>query len=273
MNTKDLYQVSEVARVCGVSRSTILRLEDKGLITPCYVAPDSGRRYYDIYDVAKINHIEHFKEMGLTVEEIATYYSSQEGELETLHRLEEKLYHFERSVEEMRLRIHRSEEMKVQFLSMSEEICLVKRGVGFRVDTFHETMKAAYRECVDRKIVFKRRPIFTEFECEDYLHGIVPSAPFAYTVCIPVKADKAPPDAVTYPACRALSVVYYGAYDRDKEAWLRLGEEVRARGLTPIGWPRSMAVVAAYSGREIDSTRWCTRVLVPIAEDIEDEEL
>lgn len=34
---------------------------------------EGGRRYYDNYDIAKINHVEHFKEMGMTTEEIQMY--------------------------------------------------------------------------------------------------------------------------------------------------------------------------------------------------------
>ena len=70
MDTKNLYQISEIAHTCNVSRSTILRMEEKGLLHPYYVSAESGRRYYDNYDIAKINHIEHFKEIGMTTEEI-----------------------------------------------------------------------------------------------------------------------------------------------------------------------------------------------------------
>ena len=44
---KKLFQITEAARACSLSRSTLLRLEEKGLLTPAYTAPDSGRRYYD----------------------------------------------------------------------------------------------------------------------------------------------------------------------------------------------------------------------------------
>ena len=31
--TKKLFQITEAARACGLSRSTLMRLEDKGLLT------------------------------------------------------------------------------------------------------------------------------------------------------------------------------------------------------------------------------------------------
>ena len=40
-----LFQITEAARACGLSRSTLMRMEEKGLLTPAHVAPESGRRY------------------------------------------------------------------------------------------------------------------------------------------------------------------------------------------------------------------------------------
>ena len=62
---KKLFQITEAARACSLSRSTLLRLEEKGLLTPAYTAPDSGRRYYDNHNVARILQIEKLKAMGL----------------------------------------------------------------------------------------------------------------------------------------------------------------------------------------------------------------
>ena len=59
-NTKDLFQIAEAAHACGLSRSTLMRMEEKGLLTPAYIAPESGRRYYDNFNVARILQIEKF---------------------------------------------------------------------------------------------------------------------------------------------------------------------------------------------------------------------
>lgn len=63
---KQLFQITEAAHTCGLSRSTLMRMEEKGLLMPAYTAPDSGRRYYDNHNVARILQIEKFKAMGLS---------------------------------------------------------------------------------------------------------------------------------------------------------------------------------------------------------------
>ena len=82
-NTKQFFQITEAARACGLSRSTLMRMEERGLLTPVFTAPDSGRRYYDNHNVARIMQIEKFKAMGLGSKEIADYFA-QGGEAEVL---------------------------------------------------------------------------------------------------------------------------------------------------------------------------------------------
>ncbi|MDO5574557.1 MAG: MerR family transcriptional regulator, partial [bacterium] len=75
-NTKDLFPITMAATACGVSRSTLMRLEEKGLLTPVYTAPDSGRRYYDNHNVSRILQIQRFQTMGFSTAEIYDYYAS-----------------------------------------------------------------------------------------------------------------------------------------------------------------------------------------------------
>ena len=96
IDTKKLFQITEAAHACGLSRSTLMRLEKKGLLKPAYIAPDSGRRYYDNHNVARILQIEKFKAMGFGTEEIAGYFV-RGGEAEGLLAvLEERLHSLQR---------------------------------------------------------------------------------------------------------------------------------------------------------------------------------
>ena len=51
-------------------------MEEKGLLTPAYISPTSGRRYYDNHNVARVLQIEKLKAMGLGTEEIVGYFAS-----------------------------------------------------------------------------------------------------------------------------------------------------------------------------------------------------
>ena len=87
-DTRPLFQITEAAHACGLSRSTLLCMEEKGLLAPAYIAPESGRRYYDNHNVARIMQIEKLKAMGLGTEEIAGYFASGGEVTELLAMLE-----------------------------------------------------------------------------------------------------------------------------------------------------------------------------------------
>ena len=41
---KGLFPITQAAAVCGLSRSTLMRMEGKGLLTPAYISESNGWR-------------------------------------------------------------------------------------------------------------------------------------------------------------------------------------------------------------------------------------
>lgn len=266
---KKLFQITEAARACSLSRSTLLRLEEKGLLTPAYTAPDSGRRYYDNHNVARIMQIEKLKAMGLDTEDIAAYFASGGEAAALLAVLEEHLREVARGVEELRLRAGTDTGMSVQVLTLPAVTCCRRLCEGHTIAEKYNAMYDFYGECVRRGYRLSDEPIFTVSQRQDFLNGYITDEPYPFWVCVPVRPEKAPKEAVTLPACRALSVLYYGSYAGADEAFLRLGREAKERGLTPAGDPRVLGIVAPYTGREIETKRYCSRLVLPVAEPVE----
>ena len=114
--------------------------------------------------------------------------------------------------------------------------------------------------------VLAREPLFLLHERIDYLEGRISKEPYPLYVCVPVRPESAPENAVRFPSCKVLSILGYGDYIRVDEAWLRLGREAKERGLVPAAWPRALAIVARYTGQEIDPGKYCSRIVMPVAE-------
>ena len=252
------------AHACGVSRSTLMRLEEKGLLTPAYIAPESGRRYYDNHNVARIVQIEKLKAMGLGTAEISSYFSCGGEVSEPLSVLENRLRDLRRSVEELRLRATEEQSISVQMMSLPAVTCLMRQCTRHTAIKKYADMYDFYSSCIRRGCVLSDEPFFTISNRTDYLEGHISSQPYPYTVCVPVRPESAPADAVVLPECRVLSVLYCGDYSGLNEAWLTLGHEVKARSLTPAGYPRGLGIVAPYTGREIETQRYCTRLVLPV---------
>mgnify|MGYP000587619637 FL=1 len=263
-DTKSLFQITEAAHACGVSRSTLMRMEEKGLLAPAYVAPESGRRYYDNHNIARVLQIEKFKSMGLGAQEIADYFV-RGGEVSGLLAvLEERLQELLQGVEELRLRAAEDSGTSVQIMYLPAVTCLTRQCKGHTIAEKYADMYDLYSQCIRRGCVLSDDPLFTISERTDYLEGYISDQPYPYTVCVPVQSESAPADAVVLPECRVLSVLYCGDYAGIDEAWLTLGRKVKAHNLTPAGFPRVLGIVAPYTGREIETRRYCSRLVLPV---------
>jgi DNA-binding transcriptional MerR regulator len=69
------YSISKLARMCGLSRSTLLYYDRVGLLRPCG-RTGSGYRYYTDHAQQRLERIRHFREGGLTLKEIRAVLSS-----------------------------------------------------------------------------------------------------------------------------------------------------------------------------------------------------
>lgn len=266
-NTKGLFPITQAANACGLSRSTLLRMEEKGLLTPAYADPNSGRRYYDNHNISRILQIQQFQSIGFDAEETAAYFAQGGKAEKLLTMLENKLNLLQRNVEEMRLRAMKAPDMSVQMMTLPETTCCVRRYIGLTVQEKYNAMYNFYHECIEHGCVLAQEPLFIVNERTDYLDGQISSEPYPFQVCVPVLSERAPADAVHFPFCKALSVLFYGDYDRLDEAWLRLGREAKERGLAPAAFPRGIGIVAPYTGQEIEPGRYCSRIVMPVEEE------
>ena len=261
---KKFFQITEAAHACGLSRSTLMRMEEKGLLTPAYIAQDSGRRYYDNHNVARILQIEKFKALGFHTDELSEYFAHGGDASKLLAVLEARLRDMQRSVEEMRLRAGKEAGMSVQIMTLPAVTCCIHRCEGHTIAEKYAAMYDFYSECIRNGCVLSDEPLFTISERRDFLDGYIGNTPYPFSVCVPVRTEKAPQEAVVLPECRALSVLYYGDYNGVDEAWLMLGCEAKARGLKPMDFPRVLGIVAPYTGREIETRRYCSRFVLPV---------
>jgi len=69
------YSISQIARTCDLSRSTLLYYDRLGLLKPSG-RTGSGYRYYTTADQKRLERIGYFREAGLTLKEIRAVLAS-----------------------------------------------------------------------------------------------------------------------------------------------------------------------------------------------------
>ncbi len=68
---KDLLSIGKMAQMNRLTVATLRLYDEMGLLTPRYKDPESGYRYYDITQNARLDMIAYMKELGMSLAEIA----------------------------------------------------------------------------------------------------------------------------------------------------------------------------------------------------------
>lgn len=101
MNKQKLFSIGDVAKLFHLSVSSLRHYEDMGLLSPEYINPDSGYRYYGARQFEVLNSIRYLRALDMPLTEIADFLDNRD-----VGRMEEKLLLQKQSV------ISKQEELK-----------------------------------------------------------------------------------------------------------------------------------------------------------------
>jgi len=259
-----LFTMKQTAAATGLSRSTILRMEDRGLLTPAYVSPTSGHRYYDLYNVSRILSVQQLLELGFTNEDARLYFSSGADASELLVLVERRLQMLRRTYEEMKLRATMGHHLSVQLCRLDESWYYVEHTDGSTLQDKYNANYAAHCHCVEKGIRLGLGSQMCVNYRTDYLEGRIDAAPYSFDSYVPVHPGQNAPGVVCEPACTALVLYYCGDLSELDDAYLRLGREVRERDLKPKGYVRAETIVGPPIGREVDINKYRCRLILPV---------
>lgn len=68
---EDLLPIGKMAKLNRISIATLRLYDEKGLLKPRYTDPETGYRYYDMSQNARLDMIVYMKELGMSLSEIA----------------------------------------------------------------------------------------------------------------------------------------------------------------------------------------------------------
>ncbi|SRR5579884_3673593 len=67
-----MLKIGEFSRLGQVTIRTLRHYDDLGLLKPAYIDPENDYRYYTLEQLPRLNRIVALKDLGLTLEQIAT---------------------------------------------------------------------------------------------------------------------------------------------------------------------------------------------------------
>ena len=226
MNDKNLFSIGEVAKAVGITRKIILNYEAKGLITPDQKDGTTGNRYYTIDTFTQIRTIRVFQDLGLSLDEIRTYFNDTTDLQPMIERLEKMRDELNLTIEKLKERTRKKGNVIQEITIEPQTIyCRVynSTSIADKTNLLRDTALEAIRlHGTDTT----RRMYFTEYSAK------APQDIF-YCVAVPSKSEG---EYIKHlPELKAISFFHHGAYEEISEVRKRLVSYAEENNLTLTG--------------------------------------
>ena len=109
MDKKNLFRISEVAKMFHLSASTLRHYENIGLLSPAYIAPGSGYRYYSTEQFEILNTVRYLRALDMPLCDIESFLKNRDidGMEEMLCQQKEAVVQKERELKRIEQKIER----------------------------------------------------------------------------------------------------------------------------------------------------------------------
>ncbi|MBR1740312.1 MAG: MerR family transcriptional regulator [Lachnospiraceae bacterium] len=263
-----LYTSNEVAKICKIGRTTLLRMEECGYDKARYIDSKNGYRYYDLINIHKIMMYEMLQKMGLSVTEISAYYRHELEPEAFLEELHERLAIAQRCVDEFEARFGERESKEFSYIALPDVTCYCfpcdirspKDQIEYNYKKLQEIYNAGY-EPFPTTPMFSITPDFeTIYDEESYRsdHSMICSAIYP-NENLPME------NVVHFKSKTAFSLLYHGNSDEIMSTGGKLLlDEMKKRKLTPAGPLYGICILGPFFGTDIDPQDYVFRWAIPI---------
>lgn len=236
-----LYKIGQLTRACDISRSTLMRFEEDGLLQPAYVNDKSGYRYYDSNNLAQVFTILKFQKLGFTKKEIRAMSDASRFD-EGIQRLQHQHMLILRELEDMisrkdkpdTLHIRTVETLGGNFFYRRKEIIYTPENIrSLAISTLEDFMDAHIAGNTHQTMkIFIDEPDWKGGEesigqFDGKLHSCI--------CIIPTMNAHKGPDFMTMEPCLALTMACNCNYNDSEDLFRMVWDEADVRGLEPDG--------------------------------------
>lgn len=236
LSLEGTFSINSLAKYCGISRATLLRMEQEGLLKPAYVNPDNSYRYYDYQSIAEVIRVLNYQQLGFSKKEIMDLYNDPALIKDSLSSLKEHYEFVLRELDELTLKIESNDDIKIRETEIA---------AGYY---YEKTSSIIYNPEHIRRLALKGIQDFVASDLS--LTGLRPmqvfidddpnalgSFDYKEHVCKMILPSKntTGPNVVHYEGYKALSLVCKCNYYKSENLFHMLWEEALKRNLTPVG--------------------------------------
>ena len=261
-----MFQVKDVCKICNVTRKALLFYEKKGLLSPYYINPDSGYRYYNAENISKIMYIRKFQSFGFSLDEIYSYLHDTSKMSKVCDRLDQMRREIEETLSELRVRMmteeyHHHEIFEV-FLPKGYYYAKRKKTDRFMdaLNFLRETHLEAIKTNRSVKIA---KMCISVLSYEGSYPDLYGSCEILY--CIPMELEYDGANARVEDATKAISILHRGSYSSLIESTKLIMDYCKAKNITPTG-PLRFIWLEGPPVHGAAEEKYLTQIVIPIGE-------
>lgn len=262
------FKVSQLAKIFGVSRQTLLYYDNIGLLKPEYTDEENGYRYYGNNQIMELSFIIVLKEAGLSLKEIKEYVAcgDMKESLDFLQKKEGELQRRIRTLEKARKKIKSKivslEELKKEAVDKPK---IEKEGKKYIVELDVDKNGPRYEMDIAFLEVDKKAE---ELGIVDYevsvtvaLNNVLNERFFEYET-IAFTVENGTNGGVEVGGRIVGSLIHRLSFDRIDESYKKLLEYIKEKGYEPWGDSRE------YSNKSVvfmgDGIGALTKITIPV---------
>jgi len=234
-----LFPINSFATACNISRTTLLRFEDEGLITPAYRDLDTGYRYYDYESMSRVLNILKLQKLGFTKKEIIMLFEDPSKVSGSIDSLMNQYAARLQDLEDLIAVIHNSDDILIRPVHFREcDYFIRTREIEYTPENMKNFASLVQQEFIKKKIPgdLSRDMLVTIID-EDSAN---PSGQFdgklhLCRVMIPTSYPSTGKDYIHMDACRALTITSHLDINNSKLLFDKLWNEAGEKKLIPVG--------------------------------------
>lgn len=230
------FSINTLAKHCGISRATLLRMEQEGLLKPAYINPDNSYRYYDYKSIAEVIRVLNYQQLGFTKKEILDLYNDPSLIKDSLSSLKEHYEFVLRELEELSLKIDFNKDIKIRETEISPGYYFEKSSsIIYNPEHVRRLALNGIQDYVSNNLVLTGLRSMQLFVDDDpSILGAFDHNEHICKIIIPTESTDCP-NVVHYEGYKALTLVCQYNYYKSENLFHMLWDEAIKRNLTPIG--------------------------------------
>ncbi|MDO4834605.1 MAG: MerR family transcriptional regulator [Bacillota bacterium] len=237
-----LYKIGQLARTCNISRATIMRFEEDGLLRPAYINSENGYRYYDSSNLAEVIKILKFQRLGFTKKEIRNM-DNPEKIHDSVRRMQQQFLLLLNELEDLTARedipdtihIRMAETPGGNYFSRQKELIYTPENIrSFAISTMEDFMETRATGNTQQAMrIFIDAPTPDNGGAPSEVIGCFDGRLHTCNCIIPTSGTYSGSDFIDLKSFTALTLVCKCDYNNSANLFHRIRSEALARGLTP----------------------------------------